>query len=463
MMVVIAVGAWSAEPEWGWSNGAVAAGAPRVLGDPPERTVLDLPTTATEHIDGPTLLVYFSPTCPHCTAVAAELQALSVRLKGRVKVLGVASSGATDEGLAAFRATYGVTFDIVHDTDRAIGSAMGARSTPSALLVKPEGKELVLADLWYPYLPGYDTLVQMRAEVNPWMVFTPGEYHGTAACGACHAHEADSWRLSHHSIAWKSLVDDEQQMDPECVGCHVTGAGQPGGWEQGNHLLEDVGCEACHGPGGPHDGARTEPKSTCPACHDDDHSISFSYEKGLPLLDHYRSVSMDPEVWMLARKDLYEGTAPRELLAFETGPTSGSSACIGCHEAEHSQWSASAHGGAMASLASSSAEEDPTCVRCHATERVVGGPRATDAGQYRVDEGVGCESCHGPGGRHIAAGGGTENIVGLGESCPVCVVEAVCTSCHNARWDPDWNLDRDLPLASHGGRDEGSPKKKPRK
>jgi hypothetical protein len=39
--------------------------------------------------------------------------------------------------------------------------------------------------------------------------------------------------------------------------------------------------------------------------------------------------------------------------------------------------------------------------------------------------------------------------VGLGDSCPVCVIEAVCTSCHTTGWDPLWDLDKDLPKVKH--------------
>ena len=78
------------------------------------------------------------------------------------------------------------------------------------------------------------------------------------------------------------------------------------------------------------------------------------------------------------------------------------------------------------------------CVRCHATEKVIGtAPKTKD--DFHLDQGVGCESCHGSGKDHVAQPS-KDNIVGLGDSCPVCVIESVCTSCHTKEWDPTWDL-----------------------
>lgn len=59
-----------------------------------------------------------------------------------------------------------------------------------------------------------------------------------------------------------------------------------------------------------------------------------------------------------------------------------------------------------------------------------------------------CESCHGPAAAHVAAPS-QSNIVGLGDACPECVIEAVCTSCHVPRWDPGWELDERLSAIAH--------------
>ena len=106
----------------------------------------------------------------------------------------------------------------------------------------------------------------------------------------------------------------------------------------------------------------------------------------------------------------------------------------------------------MATLANTEgAATNGECVACHATPKQTG-PRSSAVGDYRVEDAVGCESCHGPGSRHVEAGGGTDNIERLGDDCPVCVIEAVCTSCHTAEWDKTWHLETKLPKVHHNGR-----------
>ena len=72
---------------------------------------------------------------------------------------------------------------------------------------------------------------------------------------------------------------------------------------------------------------------------------------------------------------------------------------------------------------------------------------------FRTDESVGCESCHGPGAVH-ASEPRKDNIVGLSGSCPECVIEAICTSCHTPEWDPEWNLSERLEALDHHAADD---------
>ncbi|MCB9691846.1 MAG: redoxin domain-containing protein [Alphaproteobacteria bacterium] len=437
----------------GWSPGQKAAGAARILAGPDREGLpeLELPKAFAKQITGRTLLFYFSPTCPHCMKVGKEVGDLARALKpAGVEVIGVATGSSLPADVQAFRAEYGLDFPVEIDEKGEIGSAIGARSTPSALLVEPgeKGKQRIV-DVWYPYQPGYDIYVRIRAAKDPWSVF--GGYLGNGSCVGCHQQESEGWALTHHSVAWRTLTTRGKDTDPECVSCHVTGAGKPGGWSTDRPDLTGVGCEACHGPSGPHDGVRDEPKDACATCHDAKHSIRFSLERAVPLIDHYAANAMDDETFRARRMAVVEGQADRSLVAFPTEPTVGAEACKSCHEAEYAQWAGSPHHHAMQTLRDAQKEGQVDCVRCHATP-TRGGPTPTELSGFRVAEAVGCEACHGPGQAHVEAKGGTENIEKLGDDCPVCVIEAVCTSCHTSEQDPDWNLEKALPKAGHGAR-----------
>ncbi len=456
LLIALTATALGASPDpRGWTAGGVMAqGAQKVIDGAAEHPTIVVPKALAAAVTGPTLVFYFSPTCGHCRTVAREVDALHDRLVAAKtgRVLGVASGSSTEADLAEFVATYAVGFEILLDTDREMGASLAVRSTPSALWVLPtRGRELEVTELWYPYRPGLDAFVEARASGDVWSVFKPGEYLGNNWCGSCHGLEQAAWALTHHSVAWRTLVEAGKTADPACTDCHVTGAGQPTGWrpDDGDSILTDVGCESCHSPGGPHDGTRVDARTTCKTCHDSKHSIAFSVDKGLPLIDHYAPLGMTDDEAKERRMALYNGTAPRELLAFPDGANVGSAACVDCHASEHAWWSDNGHASAMASLRSEGGD-DPACVACHATAKRSGLPPQSVAG-FRVLEGVGCESCHGPGEAHVAAGGGTDNIEGLGEDCPVCVIEAVCTSCHTTKWSPDWSLETRLEAIRHGG------------
>lgn len=448
VLIATAVATASA-PDRGWSPGKPAARtAEATRGQRIEG--LKLPRELMARIEGPTVLFYFSPTCPHCRDVAPEVAALAERLREFAPLLGVASGAANALQVQEFRNTFEVQWPIVHDSSRQIAAALGVRSTPSALLVVPSGPNKVdVRDAWYPYVAGTAPLVEGAARNDPFAAYEPGRYLGDRACGVCHFSEYTSHALTHHSIAWRTLEAKGAHTDPECTSCHVTGAGQPGGWDgDAKSRLVNVGCEACHGPSGPHDGERLDAKSTCTTCHDAKHSIAFSVEKGLPLIDHYLADSLDDAGFRERRMALLKGELPRDLLAFPDGENLRSEACASCHPAQVAQWKSSPHAAAMQRLEAGKGREDVGCVSCHATP-LRSGVRPTELSGFHLDEGVSCASCHGPADAHVAAGGGRDNIEGLGEDCPVCVIETVCTSCHTPAWDPDWDLERDLPRVHH--------------
>jgi hypothetical protein len=91
-------------------------------------------------------------------------------------------------------------------------------------------------------------------------------FEGRKKCSSCHKAQAKSWRATAHAKAMDSLKPNERKeaklkadLDPEkdytqdkdCVGCHVDGFGEKGGYtiESPKKMLAAVGCESCHGPG----------------------------------------------------------------------------------------------------------------------------------------------------------------------------------------------------------------------
>jgi hypothetical protein len=113
-------------------------------------------------------------------------------------------------------------------------------------------------------------------------------YVGSETCGGCHGEAHRWWTGTPHGNAYATLVKRHKEFNLDCVSCHVTGYGKPGGATV-THVadLKNVGCESCHGPGSVHvesGGAslahmRTEvPERVCVACHNEEHSDLFVYE-----------------------------------------------------------------------------------------------------------------------------------------------------------------------------------------
>jgi len=90
---------------------------------------------------------------------------------------------------------------------------------------------------------------------------------GTKSCKKCHLKEWKSWSETKMANSFDVLApgasadakkgagldpDKDYRTDPECVRCHSTGFGKPGGFVDAETTpdLVGVGCEMCHGAGG---------------------------------------------------------------------------------------------------------------------------------------------------------------------------------------------------------------------
>ena len=123
---------------------------------------------------------------------------------------------------------------------------------------------------------------------------------------------------------------------------------------------------------------------------------------------------------------------PRQVPAEIYGPYVGWETCADCHAEISQLWSQTPHANAYDSLLNSGQQDLPACLQCH----VVG---YGETGGFLDQEltlelaGVQCESCHGPGKRHIDAPDDGHNII----RSPI---EKDCRTCHTTGQDPHFDF-----------------------
>ena len=115
----------------------------------------------------------------------------------------------------------------------------------------------------------------------------------------------------------------------------------------------------------------------------------------------------------------------------------GASKCKMCHNKpdkgeQFKVWSAGPHAKAMESLSAEEAK-DPKCLKCHST---VGHIDASLVASIKVEEGVSCESCHGPGSAYKGASIMKNQELSMAKGL-ILPTEEVCVSCHNEE-SPDF-------------------------
>ena len=146
--------------------------------------------------------------------------------------------------------------------------------------------------------------------------------------------------------------------------------------------------------------------------------------------------------------------------ADELGKYVGTQKCRSCHEDAWRIWAKSKHSSAWKSLketANPPRTFDPECIGCH-VDGWNGIQCAPYADGYESEEttpellNVGCEGCHGPGERHIAAELDSDeaaqdhirNLMRLGSD-----VKKVCYACHDGDNSPEFEFDAYYPLVAH--------------
>jgi peroxiredoxin len=451
-------------------------------GAAPEIAALDIdytrhpkaPLWSGKDLDGKTLdaaqfrgqvlvFVFFDQECPHCQADLPRLGPVLREFRGKgVRAVGVSSRNLNGQ-MRAFLKEHDVDFPVVIDTDRALFTRFQSTRTPDLFVIDPEG---LIRFREHGDRPDRAFLLRLQLRLalgkeSPQALAAAlphGRYVGDATCAACHDREEQDWLLTPHSIAWDSLAKGDKWKDPECVHCHVTGMGQPGGFTAPETTLQmaNVQCEVCHGMGGGHaDGKTLDVKalsSVCVTCHTGKFVLNFNLDEALNLVAHRDHPDLDRLFrYSDEQRQRIDQINKRRLEKFKSGVAHvGADACRPCHQKEYDQWSRTPHAVAFAVLAKDGRSGDPECQRCHTTGfgllRGFGDAMAT-----AVLTGVQCETCHGPGEDHVNAPAALkkETIYGITDQCAFCVIQGVCATCHDAKNDPHFDIEKALPLVKH--------------
>lgn len=135
-----------------------------------------------------------------------------------------------------------------------------------------------------------------------------------------------------------------------------------------------------------------------------------------------------------------------DLESFTTPPAKyvGNQVCKSCHSEAYSVWVCSKHArtyvvlgtmmamkmGEKAKIKACCPPKSAKCLTCHATATTV--PKEYRTPGFHIEEGVKCESCHGPGEEH-AKKAITKDIKGAMLAGPLMPKEDDCMTCHKPK------------------------------
>jgi hypothetical protein len=135
----------------------------------------------------------------------------------------------------------------------------------------------------------------------------------------------------------------------------------------------------------------------------------------------------------------------------------GTKTCAMCHKradtgGQFGAWQASSHSKAFESLGTAEAKavgakagiaeprKSGKCLKCHSTAYHFSEELKADAGRVLVEDGVSCESCHGPG-KNYKSRTIMEDRKKSMEAGMIYPATTSCTLCHNDQ-SPSWKADR---------------------
>lgn len=387
------------------------------------------------------LLLFFSPKCPHCQA---EIKFLREKLypelhpKG-LEVIAISVFELTGDMLELAK-SFNMPWPLIDDHSRTIrGAYSGELGVPENFFIDKEG---LIRFTTVGYSEAAEDLQLMRARAllgveNP-ILLSDKRFNGAESCMVCHEAQYASWQASPHAHAFETLLVKGEEGNKDCVGCHTIGMNDPHGWQLFNdpktgkqvarvpEVFQNVQCEHCHGIGGPH---KSKPRTaadmeqSCLKCHTDKFSLHFDFHERVAKVNHSDAQKIlkmtDSQRLELLKK---VSKRPEDLFGSEAKYV-GSDSCMSCHADTHKNWASSVHG--------------------KGEKKDFSQPGVMQELIRKEGVGASCESCHGPGEKHVQSKLKAD-IRGLGDDCPFCVIEQICLSCHTPQNDPNFNIARDL-------------------
>ena len=122
-------------------------------------------------------------------------------------------------------------------------------------------------------------------------------YVANKKCKMCHVKQFKAQAESYHAKSFENLTDAGEEANAECLPCHTTGYGNPGGFADAASTPDLVGttCQACPGPGSAHiakglsKAARKPliqrtPQDACTKCHKTHEAHADLGAKSIPAL-----------------------------------------------------------------------------------------------------------------------------------------------------------------------------------
>jgi hypothetical protein len=116
-------------------------------------------------------------------------------------------------------------------------------------------------------------------------------------CKTCHIKTFKAQAETPHAKSYENLTDAGEATNPDCLPCHTTGYGKPGGFVdvESTEDLAGTTCQGCHGPGSAHiekglskeqrrETIEKTPKDACTKCHKTHEAHPDIGAKSLPSL-----------------------------------------------------------------------------------------------------------------------------------------------------------------------------------